>query len=482
MASRRAREVGLRKVLGVQRWQLIVQFLSESVLISAAATALGILGAMLLLPAFESILGVKLSSQDVPPGFLLAFLPAVVLGIGIAAGVLPAFYLSSLQPVSTLKGTFKAKRVSLRRVLVVSQFALSTLAMIGTVVVHQQLEYMRGKELGFDGEQVVVLDTGRIASERTGLLKEALLRHAAISSVSAVSGLPGRMVERMHVTPEGAEEAIPVQMLWVDHDFVETLGIHLVAGRNFLASIATDESEAFLVNEAAARIFNQTDPLEKSLHWAFFGGEREGKVIGIVEDFHLASLREQIAPLVMLINPVPRYLAVRLQADDISGVLPFLEQEWKAIEPGRPLEVSFLDSDFAALYEAEERQSILLTGFSWLTITISCIGLFGLAAFTVAQRRKEISIRKVLGATVSQVLVLFSREYVKLVTIAFLLAAPIAYFAASHWLTQFAYRTELSVSAFIAVGAFILGLTLVTIGFLAMKTAKSDPIHSLCYE
>ncbi len=482
MASRRAREVGLRKVLGGQRQQLITQFLCESLLVSFIATLLGVLIAFFVLPTFKAIAGIELSMQDVPMVGLGVILPILIIVIGLAAGSFSAFYLSSLRPIVTLRGNFKIEGGALRRALVVTQFVLSILAICATAVVYEQLKFMRGEELGFDKEQVLVLTTGRLEEGQSQLLKDELLGHVNIDRVTAASGLPGGQVEKMHVAPEGNDETIPVQMLWVDHDFVETLGIEIAEGRDFSETFSTDATAAYLINEEAVKAFNFANPLSKSLTWKYAGGQREGVVVGVVEDFHSASLREKISPLVLLINPVQRYLAVRIQRGDYQGVLSFVEEKWKTIVPDRPLEASFLDSNFDALYDNEERQTRLFASFAIFAIVIACTGLFGLAAFTVSQRRKEIGIRKVLGATLVHVLVLLSREYVKLVFIASILAIPIAYLAASKWLTQFAFHTSLGIGIFFLVGVAVLGLALAAVAYHSIKTALSDPVESLRYE
>ena len=482
MASRRAREVGLRKALGGLRSQLIVQFLCEAILLSLISLLIALLGVYLLLPVFEAIAMVNLTIESISVELFVGVLILIVLCTGLAAGGFSAFYLSSLRPTSMFKGSYTLQGGALRRILVVTQFALSILAICATTVVYSQLQYMRDKELGFDKEQVIVLKTGRLTVDQTAVLKEELLKGSGIEAITAASGMPGGMVEKMHVTPEGMGDGVSVQMLWVDHDFVRTLGVELVSGRDFSETHRSDASHAFLINETAARLFNMAEPLGKRINWAYFDGERDGTVVGVMKDFHAASFKEQIAPLVLLIHPVHRYLAVRVQTERIEGVLGFIQEEWAQLAPGRPLELTFLDREFETLYESEKRLAVLFAGFTLLAITIACIGLFGLAAFTVVQRKKEIGVRKILGASTTQILVLVSQEYVKLVVIAFMLAVPLAHIGAARWLQQFVYHTRIGTGLFIVTGIAVLALALCTVCYQTLRVAFADPVESLRYE
>ena len=416
------------------------------------------------------------------PVAALSGLPVVVwLVTGLAAGSIPASYLASLRPLATLKGTFRAGGGTLRRVLVVTQFALSILLICATVVVYEQVQYMRDEQLGVGEDQVAVLATG-LRDHASEALKEELLRHPGVLHVAATSAVPGRPVEQMHVAPEGTETWMPVQMLWVDPDFVEALGLRMVEGRDFSPDYPSDETEAFVINEAAARAFGLGDPVGEPLVWRYAGGQRTGTVIGIVEDFHATSLREEVAPLVLVINPSYRYLAVRVRADALGGMPAFLEATWKAAEPGRPFEAFFLEESVAALYESETRQARLFATLAGLAVVIACVGLFGLAAFAAAQRRKEIGVRKALGATMPHLLILLSREYVRLVLVAFAVAAPVAYLGASYWLRSFAYRTPPDVRLITAAGLTVLTLALLAVSFQAVRAARADPAAVLRHE
>lgn len=491
-SANRAKEVGMRKVLGSVRLQLVKQFLSESVLLAFLALLIALLLIELLLPVFN-----RLADKELPvyvfanAGFVMS-LAIVALITGLLAGVYPALVLSSFQPIAVLKGSLKAGAKSpwLRSTLVVLQFAISIILLIGTGVVFKQLDYMRNKRLGFTKEQVVVLPI----ETATGLrnyesFREQLLQNPSFVEVATASGVPGRLDNDTAFRPEGAPEEVvyPLQIFRGSVDLLSTLEIEMVAGRAFAREFVSDTSEACIINETAARLMGMTpeSALGKTLTEIGTTPEQSDvrTIIGVVKDFHIESLHREIKPLVMSI--VPREFAnvvARIRPENIPSTIAFLQDKWQAFEPGYPFRYFFLDEDFGRLFRNEERQSRIFGGFTILAILIACLGLFGLASFIAEQRTKEIGVRKVLGASVQQIILLLSKDFTKLVAIAFALAAPVAYFAMNKWLQDFAYRTDLNPIIFVLAGVLALLIAWLTVSYQAIKAALTNPVEALRYE
>jgi putative ABC transport system permease protein len=480
----RAKEVGLRKVMGSNRTQLIRQFLSESVLLAFIALAVAVVLVLLLLQPFNGLTGKEIGFGFLAHPLILLTLVGLALGVGLLAGSYPAFFLSSFRPVAVLKGTFHASSagVWLRRGLVVFQFAISIALIAGTLVVFNQMRYVREKALGLDQEHVVVLKRTNELDQQTEAFKEALRDHPGIIQAASTTTLPGGIFGQTAIRPEGAGSDVNylASPMAADHDFVETLGIEMAAGRDFDRAFATD-SAAFVINEAAARKLGWDDPIGKRL--TFLGANQTGEVIGVMTDFHFASLHQEIGPVVVALSadPLP-FIAVRIRPDDVASNLAFLEQQWHAFAPDQPFEYSFLDEDFDALYRADRRLGQIFTLFALLAVVIACLGLFGLAAFTAEQRTKEIGVRKVLGASVSSIVLLLSKEFARLVVFALLVAVPIAYFGMDRWLQDFAYRTGIGAWVFVLAGGLALGIALLTVSYHALRAALVDPVRSLRYE
>lgn len=479
----RAKEVGMRKVMGAYRLNLILQFLGESVLISGLAVLLALGLVESVLPMFNSFTGRTLSVPYTSPLGLLTILAGTI-AVGAFAGSYPAFFLSSFQPVVTLKGKFKARRSSIvfRSGLVVLQFVISTGLIIGTIVMMQQLKFMNSKSLGFDKEQTVLvrIDNADIYDNRERF-KSLLLQNPAIESVSAMSGEPGGFHDGFTFTVQGKEHEVrKLRTVFTDEQYVKTLGIKLLTGRDFSRAFPHDASGSLLINQAAA----------KYLGWSL--GEAVGKilrmsmrdtsakmVVGIVEDFHFSSLKDNIDPLVISMSDDQRVFAVKLRAGGTAAGIAAIEQTWRNASPKHPFEYKFLDESYESLYKNEQQQRTLMSVFSILAIIVSCLGLFGLTAFTAESRMKEIGVRKVLGASEASIIGLLTKDFLKLVGIAIVLAIPLAYWSAGKWLEDFAYRVELSWWVFALAGALAVGIAFLTVAGQAWRAAQANPVISL---
>ena len=477
----RVREIGVRKVIGAHRTQLVRQFLGESILLALLALALSFLLVNLSLPTFNTL--TEKTLRLAYSGAMLASFLGLGLLVGLVAGLYPALFLARLQPVASLRSKKAgATSLRLRQGLVVTQFAISAFLIIGTLIVSSQLDYLRNKDLGFDEEQVVVIPMQDAATQqRYQVIKDALLQSPNIISVAASSDVPGQGYDQIVHRPEGfpADEGLSVPILFVDPDFIQTLGIQITTGRPF--SNAQDESTSLIVNEAAVHRFGWDTALGKIISDA--EGNPLGTVVGVTDNFHFESLQAAIEPLLMRVQPGWfEKITVRIRPDDVSGTLAFLEQQWQSFEPGYPFQYSFLDENFQQLYQAEDRLHEVFGYTSLLAILIACLGLFGLAAFTAEQRIKEIGIRKVLGASVSSLVVLLSKDFLKLVALALVIAAPIAYLAMQRWLNDFAYRVEIGVGTFVLAGVLALLIAVLTVSYQAIKAALADPVKSLRYE
>ena len=479
---KRAKEIAVRKVVGAFRGQLVGQFLGESLLISFIAAFLGLILVELFLPTFAHISGANLNLALIGLPQLFAGVVLLAVIVGLSAGSYPALFLSSYLPIEGLglKSNRGAGAITalFRQGLVVLQFCISIALLIGTAVIYQQHKFLQQKELGFDKEQIVMIPIrGTSIKSQVETFKTRLRQDAAVLNTSAISNIIGRDVQVCPFGAEGKTEALQMPGLFVDHDFIKTFGVQLQQGRGFDVAFSTD-STAFLLNQAAVKLTEWQEPLGKRMRF-----ERPGQVIGVVNDFNFASLRERIRPMAILILPSWfSYVAVRLAPGDVQATLQRLENAWREFEPQRPFEPFFLDDNLNQLYKKEERLSLVLSSFAMLAIGIACLGLFGLAAFAIEQRTKEIGIRKVLGATVSNVTVLLSKDFVKLVLLANLLAWPVAYFAMNKWLQDFAYRINLSWWMFALAGALALLIAVLTVSFQAIKAALGNPVVALRYE
>ncbi len=484
-AATRSKEVGIRKVSGAFRSQLIKQFLGEALITSAVAFVLSLILIELLLPVFNELAGRQLAFELFDRQTLVTFL-ALAIFVGLLAGSYPAFVLSAFKPAESLKGnTPGSSGAWLRKALVVSQFIITAILMISTGVVYTQIQYIQDKRLGFNPEQLI---TFRIRSDdmrsQYEVVKQTLLQNPNILNVSVSGNLPGGGDWGIPYRAEGvaADQQPPMRMLVVDYDFIETFGMEIVRGRGFSEEYATDASGAFIINEEAVRQFGWEDPLGQRLGLPAI--ERDfAPVVGVLKDFHFRSMREEIGPIMFFI-PSPDWFSiftVRVRSENIGETMAFLESTWQQFDPDHPFTSSFFDQRFASLHASESQMAQLLGYVAILAIVIACLGLFGLVAFTAEQRTKEIGIRRVLGATELSIVTLLSSDFIKLVLLANIFAWPAAWFLMQGWLENFAYRTEISFWVFLWVGLGTATIALMTVSTQAIKAALANPVQSLRY-
>lgn len=490
-ASRRAREVGVRRTVGAGRGQVAGQFLLASVLMTVAAFILGLGLARVALPVFNTLLGTELTFSGA--GVALVLLAAAALGVGVLAGSYPALYLSGFRPTAVLRGSASERLggARLRKGLVVFQFAIAVALLVCTGIVYQQLQYAQEKDLGFQGEQVVVVNAPRGQEEA---FREEVRGHPSVVSAALAESLPGRFglttggTAGELASAPGVEDdkRIPFQPAVVDVDYVETLGLDVVTGRDFDPEHPSDEERAHLLNETAVHALGWT-PKEAVGKSFSLNGNPDGVVIGVVRDFHTAtSLREPIRPVVIQLHPVEglsawKQLVVRLAPGTIHEGLEHLQQQWARFSAD-PFDYTFLDATFAAMYETERRLGQVFALFAGIAILIACLGLFGLAAYAAERRRKEIAIRKALGATARSVVALLSKDFLKLVALAFVVAAPVAYVAMRRWLDDFAYRIEIGPDVFVLAITAALLIALATVSTQALRAAWTDPVAAIRQE
>ena len=480
-STERAKEVGIRKVVGAERAQLVRQFIGESLILSLIAFLIALGLTALFLPQFNELAGKTVSAGVFSNLYHLMLLFAAAMGIGLVAGIYPSLVLSSFKPIVVLKGRFASgsRGIALRKGLVVVQFTISIALIIGTMVVYNQMKYMRNQDLGFEKEQTLVLDTqgeGRLT------LKNELSKLAQVKSASLSSSVPGGPNSKAYSEIEnnkGDLQVANVDLYFVDFDYIPQYKIHMVAGRPFSKDFATDTTEAMVNNEAAAKFFGYTTPAE-AIGKRFKQWGREGKIIGVIKNFHFRSLQENIVPLSMRIEPTrSNLLSLQVSSDGLPATLAAIEKAWKTIVPRMPFSYYFLDEYFDRQYRGEERFGKLFLNFAILAIFISCLGLLGLVYYSTTQRTKEIGVRKVMGASVSSIVNLLSKDFLQLVFISFLIAAPIAWYFMYQWLQNFAYRTDLSWWIFLSAAIISLFIALITTSFQAMKAAIRNPVTSL---
>lgn len=486
----RAREIGIRKVVGARKKELILQFLSESVLITWAAIILALALLYTFLPWLNKVSGQTLSVnllmkwQILVPLFLSPFI------VGIVSGLYPALFMSSFQPVKTLKGLFKIQgsSISFRKVLVVVQFAISIILIITTMIVFQQLRFMQRTSLGYNKEHLLTLPYYSQLNDKYESFRSSLLQNSGITDLGRSSRIPtGRLLDDMGASAPGPDSLVPVKAeiryVAADYDFVPTYGIHMVAGRNFSRDYGTDTSN-FIINESAVKAIGWKSPQEavgKNLRYGFINGH----VIGVMNDFHFESLHQEIKPLILIMPATTQgqsfynNISVRVAGNNVSAALATLKSTWQKYLPDLPYEYKFLDENFSKLYEAETRQRTIFTVFACIAIFIASLGLLGLSAFAITQRIKEIGIRKVLGADVSTIVTLLSKDFLILVAFSTIIAFPAAWYFMNKWLQDFAYRISMPWWIFI-VAAILAGvIALITISFQAIKAAIANPVKSL---
>jgi hypothetical protein len=477
-SARRAKEVGVRKVVGGSRALLTGQFMGEAVLMALLAVGFSVLLVNLLLPAFSTLTG-KHIELTYGPSFLLTLL-GIALLTGLVAGSYPALFLSGLNPVRVLKGTpkFGAGALFFRKGLVVFQFALSILLIVGTLLVYRQIQYAKNKNLGLDRENVITLAVEGDLARHLEAFEQEVKRLPGVRAVTSASDNPTAVTgfsADLDWPGKNAGAAVEVAGLRVGYDFLRTMGISLKEGRDFSRQFAGDSSN-YILNEAAVRAMGLKAPLGQEMK--FWQGK--GKVVGVVKDFHLTSLHETIRPLVIVLTPkYNSLLLVKTQRGRTPLALAGLQQAYRKYNPSYPFEYHFLDETFERQYKSETLVGELAKYFAVLAVFISCLGLFGLAAFTAEQRTKEIGVRKILGASVTALVALLSKEFIKLVGIAFLLASPVAWYAMNQWLQKFAYREEIAWWIFVLAGGLAVLIAVLTVSFQSLRAALANPVKSL---
>jgi putative ABC transport system permease protein len=484
-ATNRAKEVGIRKTLGSQRSQLVVQFLAESSLMVACALVLAFCLVEIALPAFNELAGKELSRAVLHTPVFMGVLALLFASVSVVAGAYPAFVLSSFQPVKVLKGekSSGSRNSFLRSTLVVVQFTASVALIIGTLVIFNQLRYIQSKSLGFNREQVLVVeDPNTLPDGSVQRFKQELTRLAGVKSATVSGYLPtgGWRNNSILWIGRGNDMSMAVQQWYVDADYIPTMGMTVTQGRGFNASNLADSTTTILNESAATKFFGKENPLGKIVQTGGSDSTRRlYTVIGVVKDFHYESLRETIQPLALFMDKTVGATSIRFDATQAASVLAVVESTWKRLNPNKPFEYRFMDDAFNRIYRTEQRTGTILGVFTALAIGIACLGLFGLAAFTAETRTKEIGIRKVLGASVASIIGLLSKDFLKLVLVAIIVAIPLAYWAMSKWLQDFAYRVELQWWVFALSGVLAVAIAFATVAAQAWRVARANPVNTL---
>jgi putative ABC transport system permease protein len=482
----RAREIGIRKVVGAERRQIIWQFLSESIIITFVALVFSALLTWLFLPMVNSLANTNMTIDKLGnPGLLIAIFLMPLL-VGFISGIYPALFMSSFRPSLVLKGAFKItkSKISFRQVLVVTQFSISIILIIATAIVFQQLKYMQDAKLGYNKEQLITMGyPGNLNSMFDGF-REELLKNPNIIKVGRSSRIPtGRLLDAMNTQVLSGDSMVnlnvDLKFVSVDSQFIPTYGIQMAAGRNFSKDFEKVDSANFIINEAAVKVLGWKTPENANAKDISYGGTR-GKIIGVVQDFHFESLHQKIVPLIMAFGKDYLYnLSVRIGSGNVKQTINYIEKTWQKYLPEAPIQYSFMDEQYGKLYAKEQQEGSIFTVFSGIAIFIACLGLFGLSAFAISQRMKEIGIRKVLGASVGQIVSMMSKDFLKLVLIAAIIAFPVAWFAMHNWLQDFAYRINMGWWIFIAAALISALIAFVTISFQSVKAGLSNPVKSL---
>jgi putative ABC transport system permease protein len=485
-SANRAREVGVRKVLGSSRKDLILQFISESLLVTFFATIIAVLGAWLLLPFFNQMSGKDLTLSAQLLGWLFPILMVIIIVVGVLAGSYPAFYLSAFQPISVLKGKLATgfKGSNFRNFLVVLQFSISIFLIISTLVIYNQLNYIQHKNLGYNRSQVMVIKNMDVIDDAQ-TLKQEIKQIPGVANATLSSFIPTGSFRQPDAVftnrvPD-AKNALFTEIWPIDEDYLNTMGMGLAMGRNFSKGLKSDSS-CVIINQTAARMLGYSNnPLNKKLyrHDDASKSMKEYTVIGVVKDFNFSSLRDNITPVVMLLGQDKGALSVKINAKNMVPYIAKIENRWNLVSPNLRLEYSFMDQDFDATYRIEQRTGKLFLSFTVFALIIACLGLFGIAAYAAEQRNREIGIRKVLGANVSTVMALLSKDFIKLVLISIIIAAPLAWLAMHKWLEGFAYRQNIQWWVFAVTALGAIAIAFITISFQSVKAALANPIESL---
>ncbi|MFC1556193.1 ABC transporter permease [candidate division KSB1 bacterium] len=480
----RIKEIGMRKVAGANRWNVIWQFLGESVLLSVISLFFAVGIVILLLPFYNNLTGSNISTSTMSNSYLLIVMLGISVFTGIIGGSYPAFILSAYNPIRTIRGIFipEIKRVVMRKILVVFQFVLSLLLIICTTVIYKQIDFVKNAGLGYDKEHVIYIPFRPGSAQYYKILKRNVQNGPGILSVTGTHQPPyGIWSNGTSAEWDGQaeENEVLVHAGFVDYNYIETLKLKIIDGRDFSEEIPSDHQAGFIVNREMTKLMGTENVVGSRLN--FWG--KEGNIIGVVEDYNFLSLNTSIPPLVLFLDPERvSYLTARISPDNISSAISFIEGVWNETIPAYPFEYRFLDADVERLYRSEEINATIIKSFSLLAIVIACLGLFALTSFIIERRTKEIGIRKALGASSITLVNLLSKEFVLLVLISNIIAWPAAYYLMKMWLQYYAYRTELNIWVFLIPGLIILLIAILTISFQTVKTARSNPVDSLRYE
>jgi putative ABC transport system permease protein len=486
-ASRRSKEVGIKKIGGSTRGMLITQFLSESFMLSFISLIVAFVLIQISLPYFNNLLGTHLVLNLFASWYIIPVLVLFTTVVGIMSGSYPAFYLSSFNPYEVLKGSQNKsiKNGNLRRILVVFQFAVSILLIVGTMIMNTQIRYMLHKDMGFDKEHLIVIERANVLGKKMKSFKETVKGIPGVKNIASSTALPGRTNNNNGYMMEGRkDETLLMTTSWIDYDFLETYGMTLASGRTFSESFTSD-NKACIINESAVRNFSISD-LEKT---RIIRPEKDLTVsmpiIGVVRNFNFESLRNPIQPYIFMLQDEDNlwgYISVRLAGNNYSGTISEIEKVWKEYAANAPLQYYFIDADFEQMYSQEKQNARMAVIFAALAIFIASLGLFGLTSYTVEQRTKEIGIRKAMGSSITGIYVEISKEIIVLVSISALIAWPVIYYYAGRWLENFYYKINLGVFSFVAGLSIAMGIALITISYRVLKAARINPAQSLKYE
>lgn len=484
-STNRAKEVGIRKVIGSQKSQLVKQFLLESVLLSFFGLLIAILLVITALPAFNILVGKELEISTLWGGMVIIGIIGIVILTGLVAGSFPAFILSAFDPVTVLKGKLgsAAKNSSMRKILVAFQFSITIFLIIGVLTIIRQLDYIKNKDLGFDKQQLAIIPSPGLASET---LREMILQNPNVSAVTFSINLPGVYIQYYPLSPTTSDQSNTgerAELLQVGYDFINTYSMELVQGRDFSRTFATDEEQAMIINEKAAEIYGWQENAVGKILYDVSDNNKPYTVIGVVKNFHQTTLKQEIGPVVMDLETRRfRFVSARLNPGVIPETITFLEDLFRETNPEREFSYYFIDDAFRQMYPAAEQFQQLYTAFGILAVFIACLGLFGLSSFTTTQRTKEIGVRKILGASLGEIVVMLSKEFLILVLAANILAWPLAFFIMRSWLQRFAYRIPIGWDLFIYAGLITIVITVLTISYQSIKSALVNPANSLRYE
>ncbi len=483
---KRAKEVGIRKVMGSLKGQLVSQFITESIVLTLLSLIVSLGAIYLLLPYFNDVVNKSISFDYLLQWDLVLALLGIVMLVGVVGGSYPAFYLSHFNPAEVLKGRSSGKggNALIRKALVVLQFSISIFMLISTLVVFDQLNFLSNKDLGFSKEQVRLEVPGQDLRRKLDVFRNRLLQMPGVVNVATASTTPGSNVGKVIFNVESNDGEMlerGIDFFNADFDYISTLGMTIVEGRDFSRNILSDTIAAVLVNEAMVDRMAWDEPLGKRFDIPSRDTVVTKQVVGVIKDYHQNSLYDEIEPLMVMFRKNNYFTYIKMEQGDVPSLVKKIESEWGAVFPNQPFEFQFLDQDFESQYAADERRGIIFTVFSTLTIVIACLGLLGLTSFTTEQRTKEIGIRKVIGASIYSIFILVSREFLLLVLLATVVAFPAAYYFMNNWLQAFAYKIELTseVPTFVLSAILALLITLLTVGYHTIRAALASPVNAL---